>query len=122
MKHTARATTLAAIVISLALLHACTTQRMGHGSGMGGPMMAGGPGGMGHGMGGADMASTTPGWSMMSPEEREAHRSRMHSAMSPEECDGYLAGHHKRMMDRAKERNLPPPTPPRQESCRAMRH
>jgi hypothetical protein len=81
------------------------------GSGMGGGMGAG-PG-MGPGMGAAAPAAAggarwgaddTPGWSMMSEPERNAHQDRMRAMKTYEECKAYADQHHEQMSARAKER------------------
>ena len=57
---------------------------------------AGGPGaGMGRGgMGMRFGRSNTPGWSLLSPEERAAHRERMWAAKSYDECKAVQAAQH----------------------------
>ena len=56
------------------------------------------------------------GWSMMTPEERQAHRDKMHSAKSLDECKAYMEQHAKQMAERAKERNLKY-SGPRENAC-----
>jgi|GEM_PF-1615660 len=59
-------------------------------------------GGMGR-MGGGMMApERSPGWMMMSEQERAEHRQHMMSFQSPDECRQYMWNHHQAMMDRAK--------------------
>lgn len=106
----------------LAVLAGCAQHGMGPRMG-GGHMMGsgtGGPMGMGPGMGMMADETNTPGWSMMTPEERDAHRARMRSATSREECERFMQEHHQRMTDRAKERGMPAPAGPRAGSCPAM--
>ncbi len=80
---------------------------MGPGGGMG-PGMGPGMGGMGGmGPGGRGMQyrfnkDNTPGWSLMTPEERAAHHDRMMSAKTPEECKAIQEEQHKQMEERAK--------------------
>lgn len=116
----------AGAVALLAVAAGCATQ-----AGAGGPMMGSGTGmGMGMGMGmGRGMGpgpgpmadeSTTPGWALMSPEEREAHRLQMRSATTRAECERLMAEHRQRMVERAKERNVAPPAGPRRDMCGAM--
>jgi hypothetical protein len=78
-----------------------------------GPGPGPGPGaGPGYGMGAGPRAgagprfdeTTTPGWSMMSAEERSEHQARMRSFKSYEECNAYMAQHHDLMAERAKEK------------------
>jgi hypothetical protein len=47
-------------------------------------------------------AQATPGWAMMTPEERKAHQDRMASMKDVSECRKYMDEHHKRMQERAK--------------------
>ncbi len=89
-----------------------------------GPGM-GGMGGMGAGMGpgkGARFAfdkDSTPGWALMSAEERTAHREKMLAAKSYEECKTIQAEHHAAMEARAKEKGATLPAP-RQNGCDRM--
>ncbi len=55
----------------------------------------------------------TPGWSMMSKEERAQHRSQMRAAKTPEECRQLMEEHHRLMERRAADRGTPLRTPPR---------
>jgi hypothetical protein len=73
-------------------------QGMGPGSGMGQGM---GPGGGGHF---AFNQDNTPGWSLMSAEERVAHRDQMLAAKTYEECKAAQMEHHNAMEARAKEK------------------
>lgn len=45
----------------------------------------------------------TPGWSLMTSEERLAHRDRMHAFKTTDECKAYHDEHLKQMEARAKE-------------------
>jgi hypothetical protein len=60
----------------------------------------GGPGGRGRY---AIGANNTPGWTLMTPEERAGHRQKMWSFSSFDECKAYQAEHHQLMETRAKE-------------------
>lgn len=51
--------------------------------------------------------SNTPGWSLMTPEERTAHREKMHSFKSVDECKAYHDEHVKLMDARAQEKGKP---------------
>lgn len=53
------------------------------------------------------------GWQLMTPEERAEHRRQMRSFATVEERDAYRREHHKRMAERAKERGVTLPEPPR---------
>jgi len=98
---------------------------MGPGGGMG-PGMGPGGGGMGPGMGGGRgmrfdfNKSNTPGWSLMTPEERAAHRDKMLAAKTPEECKAVQEEHHKQMEARAKEKGQTL-RGPRQNACDRMK-
>lgn len=59
-----------------------------------------GPKGPGYGFN----KDNTPGWSMMSRAERDAHHEKMRSFKTVEECKTYMEEHHKTMEDRAKAR------------------
>lgn len=111
------------------------------GPGMGPGMAPGmGPGmgsGMGPGMGprGAGMAASgpgsgpaarwgsdyTPGWSMMTSEERKSHQEHMRSMNSYEECHAYVMQHHEQMAQRAQEKGGKPLAPPRRDACAGLK-
>ena len=63
--------------------------------------------------------SNAAGWSMMTTEERQAHRDKMHSMKSLDECKAYMAEHSKLMEQRAKERSLKH-AGPRENACEMM--
>lgn len=63
--------------------------------------------------------SNTPGWSLMTPEERTAHRDKMHSFKSADECKAYHDEHVKQMDARAKEKGKPA-KPFRGDPCTMM--
>lgn len=94
-----------------------------------GPMAAGpgasGPGmgmGMRHGHGAGRWGSGyTPGWALMTPQERDAHREQMRTMHSYDDCKAYHAQHHEQMAARAKERGQPPLAQPRRDACRALK-
>jgi hypothetical protein len=62
----------------------------------------------------------TPGWSMMTPQEREQHRKEMQAAKTPEECSALMEKHHQQMVERAKERGVAMPGQPRRGECAGM--
>ncbi len=63
-----------------------------------------GPGpGPGKGPGARWGADVTPGWAMMTSEERKVHQEKMAGFKDPGECNSYLAEHHKMMESRAKQ-------------------
>ena len=92
------------------------------GSGMGGM------GGMGPGMGGmgpgkgrmAFNQGNTPGWSLMTAEERTAHQQKMWSFKTFDECKAYQAEHHTAMSAKAKEQGKTLPAP-RANACDRMK-
>jgi hypothetical protein len=60
---------------------------------------------MGGGMGGMQMqmgADNTPGWAMMSADEREAHHRMMMGSKSSAECMANMEAHRAKMAERAK--------------------
>lgn len=81
-----------------------------------GPGRMGGPGMMGRRFG----PDNTPGWAMMTPAERTAHRDRMWSFKTEGECRAYLDQHHQLMADRAKERGRSVPAMPRRDPCAGL--
>ena len=62
----------------------------------------------------------TPGWSLMTPEERTAHHNAMMSAKTYEECKAAQEAQHKQMEARAKEKGATLPAP-RQNACERMK-
>lgn len=96
-----------------------------------GPMGAGptasAPGmGMGMGPGGGRGAArsgsdTTPGWALMTRQERNEHRDRMRSMKTYEECKSYQDQHHEQMAARAKERGGKALPQPRRDACSGLR-
>ena len=92
-----------------------------------GPGM-GGMGGMGSGMGGMGQGkgmmafnkTNTPGWSLMTPEERSAHQQKMWSFKTFDECKAYQVEHHTAMTAKAKEQGKTLPTP-RANACDRMK-
>lgn len=63
----------------------------------------------------------TPGWPMMTPEERQAHRERLASFKTYEDCKAYVQQHHDEMAARAKERGRPVPAAPRRDACAPLK-
>lgn len=51
-------------------------------------------------------ALNTPGWQLMTPEERIEHQATVRSFTSYDECQVYQASHHQLMEERAKQRNV----------------
>jgi Spy/CpxP family protein refolding chaperone len=65
--------------------------------------------------------STTPGWSMMSTEERQAHWDKLHSFKSYEDCKACMDAHHEEMNARAKERGASMPDKPMHDPCASLK-
>jgi hypothetical protein len=80
---------------------------------------------MGMGMGGMQgwrmNRDNTPGWSMMTRAERQAHRDRMMSMTDHAACSAYMEQHHAQMAARAKERGRALPAMPRRDPCAALK-
>ena len=53
----------------------------------------------------------SPGFALMTPEERGAHQERMRNFQSREECVAYLQEHHAQMGERAKAKGQTLPQP-----------
>jgi hypothetical protein len=78
----------------------------------------GGPGRSGpHGRWGADY---TPGWTLMTPEERQAHQQRMAGMQTHADCKAYVDQHHADMVARAKERGMAMIAQPRRDPCASL--
>ncbi|MCF8149466.1 MAG: hypothetical protein K9J80_01880 [Sulfuritalea sp.] len=110
-------------VLGLALSAPLMAQQ-GGGPGKGpGPGMGQG-GGMGPGMGMGPRFNfdkdNTPGWALMSAEERTAHHGSMMAAKTYEECKAAQEAHHAAMAVRAKEKGVTLPTP-RYNGCDRMK-
>lgn len=97
------------------------------------PAQPGPPGGAGPGasaprgavgagrMGGRWDSHNTPGWSLMTPQERQEHQTRMRSMTSHEECKAYAEQHHQAMAARAKDKGLATPAQPRRDPCAGLK-
>lgn len=82
--------------------------------------------GMGMGPGGGRGAARwgsdyTPGWALMTQQERNEHRERMRSMKSYEECNAYQQQHHEQMAERAKERGGKALAQPRRDACGGLK-
>lgn len=58
------------------------------------------------GMGHCCSAETTPGWGLMTPEERKAHQEKMAGFKDADSCRAYMKEHHEAMEKRAKENGV----------------
>lgn len=116
---------LPALLVVLAAGTAAAQPASGRGPGAGpGPGASAPGGGMGPGMGrgaGRWGSDFTPGWAMMTPEERNEHRDRMRNMKSYEECKAYQSQHHEQMAARAKERGGKPMPGPRHDACAGLK-
>lgn len=86
-----------------------------------GPGPGTGAAGKGKGQGWQFNSGNTYGWSLMSPEERTAHRDKMLAAKTYDECKAYQDAQHKLMVERAKEKGQAIPAAPRQNMCDRMK-
>lgn len=82
-----------------------------------------GPGASGpmHGMGHRWGQGVTPGWQMMTPEERAAHQKAMGEMKTHDECVAYRDKHHADMAARMKERGQTMPAQPRRDVCAGLK-
>ena len=95
------------------------TGPMGAGPAASAPGMGMGPsGGQGAARYGSDY---TPGWTLMSEQERNEHRDRMRSMKTYEECKSYQDQHHEQMAARAKERGGKALAQPRRDACGSLK-
>jgi len=114
------------VVLSSLLLAGMAAAQPGPGAGGGpGPNASAPRAGMGPGrgamMGGRFGNGVTPGWSMMSAEERTAHRNAMRDMKNYDDCVAYRDKHHEAMQARAKEKGVTPPAAPRRDVCAALK-
>lgn len=63
----------------------------------------------------------TPGWSLMSREERRQHREKLHSMKAYDECRSYLDKLREQMRERARKQGRSLPQAPRRDACAALR-
>jgi hypothetical protein len=127
---TIRLTVLATLTASTMTLlggNALAQSAPGAGQGAGAAAAASAPGmGMGPGMrSGRGMSAQwgsnyTPGWSLMTLAERNAHRDQMRSMKTYEECKTYKDQTHEQMAARAKEKGKTL-SPPRRDACAALK-
>lgn len=102
---------LTASFLAAAVVAASAFAQMGPGGGMG---PSGGKGRF------AWNQDHTPGWQLMTPEERTSWQAQMREVKTYEECKATQESHRAVMADRAKEKGLPY-NPPRQNGCDAMK-
>lgn len=63
----------------------------------------------------------TPGWALMTPQERNEHRDHMRTMKSYDECKIYQDQHHEKMVERAKERGGKSLPHPRRDACAGLK-
>jgi hypothetical protein len=80
-----------------------------------------GPRGPHHRMARGPGRADTPGWSLMSAEERRAHADKMRSMKDYESCKAYLDQHHEGMKTRATQLGQPQPPQPRRDACAPLK-
>lgn len=114
---------VAALVLASGAALAQPASAPGGGPGPAASMPRGGmgPGGMGPGrmMGPRYGNGVTPGWTMMKPDERAAHRKAMSEAKTYDECVAVRDQHREAMQARAKERGVAMPGP-RRDVCAGL--
>lgn len=110
-------TACAAMLMAAGMAAAQPASGPGAGPGASAPR---GPGGPGHMSGGRWGSGVTPGWSLMTPQERQQHRDKMRSMTSHDECKAYVDQHHQEMAARAKEKGLDAPRQPRRHACAGL--
>lgn len=96
----------------------------GPGSGVGRGPGSAGPGAgsdRGPGRGMRYGSSNTPGWSLMSADERREHRTKMRAMSTVDECKAYTEQQRKAMEARAKEKGVAIPGTPRVDMCERMK-
>lgn len=127
MVRMARAWMVAAVALAAGGVLAQPASGRGPGPGAGpaasAPASAAGMGmglGPGH-RGGRWGADHTPGWSLMSEQERNEHRERMRSMTSYDECKALRDEHHAQMAERAKARGAKPLPQPRRDACAGLK-
>ncbi len=84
------------------------------------PGMGGGPG-MGRGRMGMAGPDYSPGWSLMTPDERSQHQTKMRSMTNYDECKAYMAQQHDQMAARAKAQGTQMPAQPRRDGCAGLK-
>lgn len=117
MRHTPRAITFAVLLLAGAAAQAQTAATAGAALGASAAAQRKAPPAGMHGRYGSRY---TPGWSMMSSQERAEHRKRMADAKTAQECQSVMAEHRKQMEERAAQRGRGPMMQPRSDACRGM--
>ncbi len=63
----------------------------------------------------------TQGWSMMTPQERAAHREKLAGIKSYDECQSYMEKHREDMAERAKAQGHAMPAKARHDACAPLK-
>lgn len=63
--------------------------------------------------------NNTPGWNLMTPDERSAHRDALRGFKTVDQCKAYMGRHRDDMAARAKAKGVTLPTP-RRDVCERM--
>jgi hypothetical protein len=128
MKTILRAMLMGCIAAAAAVVMAQSAPAPGKGPGPGAgppasaPASAPGMGpGMGRGRGGMAGPDYSPGWSMMTPEERSQHQAKMRSMTDYGECKSYMTQQHEQMAARAKAQGAQVPAQPRHDGCAGLK-
>lgn len=61
----------------------------------------------------------TPGYTLMTPEERAAHQQKMRAFTNREECQAYISEHHAEMVKKAQAKGVNLPSP-RSGACNRL--
>ena len=118
MRTTMTLKSITLIALLGAALAAPAMAQQGPGMGGGPCMQGGGAGGGGGGM--RFNQKNTPGWTLMTPEERTEMQTRMRAVKTYDECKQLQTEHHAAMEVRAKEKGVTLPVP-RPNSCDRMK-
>jgi hypothetical protein len=124
MKTILRAMLMGCIAAAAAVVMAQSAPAPGKGPGPGAGPPASAPGmgpGMGRGRGGMAGPDYSPGWSMMTPEERSQHQAKMRSMTDYGECKSYMTQQHEQMAARAKAQGAQVPAQPRHDGCAGLK-
>jgi hypothetical protein len=78
--------------------------------------------GPGRGPGARWGSDFTPGWSMMSAQERNEHRERMCGFTNHDECRKHMDQHHEQVAEPAKARGMAMPAQPRHDACAGLKN
>jgi hypothetical protein len=110
-----------AVFAAVLLASAAAVAQQGIPPAAGGASAASGPRiGPRHGMGPSVGRDFTPGWAMMTPAERDAHRQQMLNATTVDECRRIRDEHLKLMAERARGRGMANMPIGRRDACATL--